>query len=280
MAEYDIIGAAAAKVIVIVPCFNEANRLRPSKFMQFMKENPTYSFLFVDDGSTDSTAHILKSITGQCRSASLFRMPKNKGKAEAVRLGILEAMNLDCDLVAFLDADLSAPLSALIAMTREYEKRPDTLCISGARVRLLGRNIQRSIVRHYVGRIFATIIAFLFDLRIYDTQCGAKLFRNAPEIRAVFSAPFQSSWIFDVEIFLRLRRALQKQDVPLEHAAREIPLAEWVDHGKSRMHLKDFLRIPFDTLRIYLKYRNNSIIQQTPPPSPPPPSQNTPCSPA
>src|SRR5437762_2862299 len=71
------------------------------------------------------------------------------------------------------------------------------------RVKLLGRNIQRSLIRHYCGRVFATVASLALGVDVYDTQCGAKIFRATPEMRQIFATPFRSQWIFDVEILSR-----------------------------------------------------------------------------
>jgi hypothetical protein len=54
-----------------------------------------------------------------------------------------------------------------------------------------------------VGRAGATLISLVCGLPVYDTQCGAKIFRNAERLRQVFRTPFRVYWTFDVEILAR-----------------------------------------------------------------------------
>lgn len=269
-----------ANIAVVVPCYNEADRLDVDAFMRFTGENPEFSFFFVNDGSTDATAVMLQDIQNRCASVSVLTLQKNSGKAEAVRQGMLTAADTHCDYLAFIDADLSTPLPALHEMLCicKAEKR---LLVSAARIRMLGQDIRRSGVRHYLGRIFATVISFLFGLHVYDTQCGSKIFRNEqPIIRSIFATPFCSRWIFDVEIFLRLKSVLAQQEIQLETKAKEMPLEIWHDPGGSRMHWMDFARIPYDILHVYFAYHTPTATPQTPPLSPPPPCESTRGSPA
>ena len=94
----------------------------------------------------------------------------------------------------------------------------------------------------------------LLDLPVYDTQCGAKLFRNTEIIKQVFSKPFFSRWIFDVEILSRLLLAFgqtstkDEQPIILEH-----PLALWNQVDGSRLKPSDFARAAFDLAKIAQK---------------------------
>ena len=125
----------------------------------------------------------------------------------------------------------------------------------GARVQLLGRSIARSAVRHYLGRVFATAASLLLRMPIYDTQCGAKLFRVTPLTRTLFAQPFAVGWTFDVELIARLIRVrlqLGKQDAP--RLIYELPLETWRDVAGSKVRALDFMRALFEMLRIHHRY--------------------------
>lgn len=125
----------------------------------------------------------------------------------------------------------------------------------GSRVKRLGIRLERSGLRHYVGRVFATEASMLLGLPVYDTQCGAKLFKSSLA-QEVFREPFQSRWFFDVEIFFRLLAVLGRARV--EREIIEVPLDSWIEKGSTKVGWTDFLRAPFELLRIYWFYRKRA----------------------
>lgn len=239
------------KVAVVVPCFNEAARLAREAFLGFARENPAIRFIMVDDGSTDGTRELLTGLHEALPECfELLVLARNQGKAEAVRRGVLRALDL-APYVGYWDADLSTPLEELPSFWEVLEHDSGIESVFGARVNLLGRSIQRRAIRHYLGRIFATLASWMLGLAIYDTQCGAKLFRKSERIRRVFEDPFRTSWVFDVEILARLRSMQQEGDLPLERIIYEIPLRVWHDVHGSKIRPVDLLLVPRDLLRIY-----------------------------
>ncbi len=247
--------AAAPAVCIVIPCYNEAHRLNPDCFRQFVKDSAQARLLFVDDGSSDNTLAVLQELRLSCEDhVSILTSERNNGKAEAVRRGILHAIDmLHSQIVGFWDADLATPLDAVDRFLQVLACRSDIEMVFGARVKLLGRHVERRAVRHYLGRIFATTVSTMLRTPIYDTQCGAKLFRVRPETRSVFAEPFLSRWVFDVEIiarYLNLWRSERKADT----AVYEYPLETWVDIAGSKVHVTDFFTAFWDILRIRRKY--------------------------
>lgn len=225
-------------------------------FRQFLRRSAATHILFVDDGSGDDTVTVLETLCREFPSqSSVLRRPVNQGKAEAVRLGMAHALdNFHPGVVGFWDADLATPLDLLGNLLAVLETQPGIEMVFGARVQLLGRRVERRAVRHYLGRIFATAVSTMLHLAIYDTQCGAKLFRVTPDTRRIFAEPFLSRWVFDVEILARYL-VLYGHDIKLlERSIYEYPLEVWTDVAGSRVHVGDFLTAFWDVFRIHRKY--------------------------
>lgn len=238
---------------IIVPCYNEAQRLQRQKFLDYAKDNPHFDICFANDGSTDDTLQILNSIADQSSgNIKVYDVHPNGGKAEAVR----KAMNYllehkQYNHIGFIDADLSAPLNEINPLYHSIIENKLKI-VAGARVKLVGKIIERSPIRHYLGRIFATYYDTLLKLRNYDTQCGLKIF-EANLAKEIFSQSFVSNWFFDIELFLRARKNIGFQQYS-ENIA-ELPLNEWKEVKGSKLKLTDFLKAPFLVLKIYRKYK-------------------------
>ena len=233
-----------AKCTVIIPCYNKETRLDQAAFASFMTRHPAISFLFVNDGSSDATGDILRSLCADRANAHYLELDRNSGKAEAVRAGMLHAAaDPDSgDFIGFWDADLSTSLDE-IPVFLEYAT-PGTLMISGCRLRRLGGEIERTLLRHLLGRCFATAVSNYLNLPVYDTQCGAKLYgRN--ELREIIASPFVTRWLFDVEILKRLLNRYGREEVLKR--CQEVILRKWRDVGGSKLKffrvLKDFIKL-------------------------------------
>jgi glycosyltransferase involved in cell wall biosynthesis len=247
------------RAVVVVPCYNEASRLRSEIFSGFAEATPDVSFLFVDDGSTDESSTLLAELAKRGPRFEVLTLKQNMGKAEAVRRGLLQAFDTATDLVGYWDADLATPLEELDAMARLLEGDAELVFVLAARVGLLGRDIQRSHYRHYLGRLFATTASLLLGSRIYDTQCGAKLFRNSAAVRSVFAEPFKVNWTFDVEVIARFQALARAGALPtLELVGTEHPVQCWRDVPGSKLTIGAMALSALELARLWRCYRLKS----------------------
>ena len=236
---------------IVIPCYNEERRLDIETYLCFSEKNRNIHFLFVNDGSKDKTLDILKDASEKSKCIKYLDLAKNVGKAEAVRLGIKSALEMETSYVGFYDADMATPLKDMLQMI-QYISSSELYMVSGCRFKRMGGQIDRRFSRFLFGRIFATCAANILKLPVYDTQCGAKMF-HSNVAREIFNTPFISKWLFDVELYARM---IQKYGYKktLEKVV-EYPLSKWVDVEGSKLGFKEIIRQPLNLLRIRNHYK-------------------------
>lgn len=238
------------KILLIVPCFNEESRIQLSAFNEVFPDIQL-SYLFTNDGSVDNTSTILKAYCSKNPNAHSYHLKKNVGKANAI-FEAYQNSGLDYSKfswIGYWDADLATPLIEIPRMMKflEFYQGKDVVAIFGSRISRLGSQIKRQMHRHYLGRIFVTIISNVLGVKCYDSQCGAKLFTPAAA-EIAFKESFISKWIFDVEILLRLK----------EERVVEFPLFHWEDVPGSKVKIfKEVIRVAADILAIKKKYSHH-----------------------
>lgn len=242
---------------IVIPCYNESERLNCEAVQTFLRLTHGVTLLFVDDGSRDGTARMLAELAAASPGrVQAWRLERNCGKAEAVRRGMLLAAALGFDQVGFWDADLATPLEAIPAFVQVLQRLPAVQAVWGTRLPLLGHHICREPKRRLLGRLFSSAAALAVNVPIRDALCGAKLFRNTPLLEALLSQPFGSRWIFDVEILSRIKRLLgQFQHHPVTEALFEFPLEEWYEIPGSKVQIRDFVRAFFELTSLAWQHR-------------------------
>ena len=238
------------KNAIVIPCYKEGDRLKKSSFFEFLQTHPDANIFFVDDGSQDNTANVLLEIQSTCpEQVQVLTLQKNYGKAYAVRHGLLAAKSEGYYThIGYFDADLSTDIREYYSFLKQMQEKGAEFAF-GSRIKKLSSKIERSFFRHVIGRIIATIVDAKFNLGIYDTQCGAKWFtKEAVSIGC--NTPFKTKWLFDVEIFIRIRSGFPSAK------GIEIPLNKWKDPGNSKInvfHLPGVLKDIFSLLNTYQK---------------------------
>lgn len=244
-------GPLNSKTVLVVPCFNEERRLRFAAFDAYLSEARAAHVLFVDDGSRDETLKLLCDFQRKhMHSCTVAKLPENRGKAEAVRQGMLAALEQGAQVVGYWDADLAVPLREVSLMEAVIHRDPETQLVIGIRFPLLGRRIRRDPVRGSLGRLSSLLTRVLTRLGTHDTQCGAKMFRASDTLRRCLQGRFDSRWLFDIELLMRLRNALGS----LTDTAYEFPLECWVEQAGSKIRPSAYLRSLRDLFRLTWRY--------------------------
>lgn len=241
------VSLCVSDTMIIVPCYNEADRLKGDIFLTTLDQHPQLSFVFVNDGSEDETETKLLSLQrSNPRQIDVISLAQNSGKAEAVRVGLAHASQIGAKLIGYWDADLATPLDAITDFETVMDRYADIDVVYGARRQLLGRRINRTFTRRTVSRICAGLARLAVGLPISDTQCGAKLLRNTPELRAAVEDRFTAGWLFDVELFTRIAEATKNKD----RRFYEMPLAEWIEVEGSKVSGRAIARSGIQMLRL------------------------------
>lgn len=238
---------------IVIPCYNEEERLLGEEFRNFAHKNLGYHLCFVNDGSKDRTLEVLHELSkGKEDYISVYDCEKNGGKAEAVRLGMLHlAKQSQFDYIGFLDADLSTNFDDFVDLANTISNSQYKL-VFGSRMARMGADITKQSARAIISKTINFIIRKILGMDINDTQCGAKIMTK-DVIEKTFQEKFITQWIFDVEIFMRMKKIYgtkQTQELILEK-----PLNRWIHADGSKLSMKDSIKIIGQLGQIALHYR-------------------------
>ncbi len=247
------------KNAIVIPSYNEAERLDFNKFNDFLLENPDYLVCFVNDGSKDNTLALIQNFCTKYKNATVYDMPQNGGKAEAVRSGVNYVIeNFSVDQIGFMDADLSTSFKEYKRLSQKLEANSDLKIVFGSRQEGEDSNIERTLFRDIASKSVSLLIRSILRLPIHDTQCGAKIFRTQTA-RYCFKDSFITRWLFDVEIFVKMKELYSNK---VMNNMLEVPLTEWIHVDGSKISLKDSLQIPKMLALIIYNYKAVPVISE------------------
>jgi glycosyltransferase involved in cell wall biosynthesis len=242
---------------VVIPFFNEEHRLNVHALNDFINKIDC-CVLLVDDGSFDNTGSILLQLSQNNSKVSVLQISNNGGKANAIRLGILKAIENGSTHVGTSDADLSFSVSDL-NMALSLSSRLLNDVTSGARVQLAGSSAKRTAMRQWVGRIIATLVSAITSVPMYDTQSPCKFYLVSEDLRNSLTLRFSTRWFGEAELLMRLRACDYKLEGSLR--VKEFVLEDWSDVSGSNLGVKSFFLIVIDLIKLIKSklYLNSGI---------------------
>ena len=224
---------------VVVPCFNEEARLPPSlaRAVAYLAAcGRQHELIFVDDGSTDGTAQLLREAERRHRGVRSVLLPANRGKGRALAEGVAASCG---DLVLVSDADFSAPIDELPKLEAAIAAGADIAI--GSRAKKGAREVDQPAHRRLMGKGFNLAVQALLLPGLWDTQCGFKLFRGQVA-RDLFGRLRTDGFAYDVEVLYEARRSgWEVTEVPVRWINSATTRVQAVRH--SREMLLDLLRI-------------------------------------
>ena len=232
----------AVRRTVVIPAYNEERRLAPSLPRALAWAGSDGEVLVVDDGSEDATSEVARRA-----GATVLRLPENRGKGHAVRVGI-EAAHGDSIIVT--DADLASPIEEADSLLAALDEGAEIAI--GVR-RRVGRN--QPWHRLVLGRVYGGFVRRVLAIDVRDPQCGLKAFRR-PAAQALARRCSLDSYSFDAEI--------------LALAIREgMPVAQvhvlWTDVPGTKVRvLRDGARMVLDVLGLGLRQRVGGAVVRLP----------------
>lgn len=247
------------KTGIIIPCYNEENRLDVNAFKNFISTENKYHLCFVNDGSIDDTISVLKQIQkSNPGKVSVIDLINNGGKATAVRAGAKYLYTRrEVTYIGFMDADLSTDFNDFGDLVNTLHTNRDLGFVFGSRAKEASEGIKKDGIRAIISKLINILIVFILGLSIADTQCGAKVFESNL-VPLLFGKKFYTKWLFDVEMFIRMKRYFGKEKTV--SLIFEQPLSRWVHMEDSKLGLRDSLEIPFRLVSIWLNYNLSNVL--------------------
>jgi glycosyltransferase involved in cell wall biosynthesis len=222
---------------IVIPAYNEAHGIVNAldAIRNYARgKNFAVETIVVDDGSRDNTAELA---SGQAE-IRVLRNGHNRGKGFSVRRGVLEARG---ELILFTDADLSAPIEEADKLLAVMESSHADAVIGSRALRRELIGVHQSPFREWGGRFFNLLVRVFTGLKIYDTQCGFKLFRRETTRRA-FELQRVERFGFDPETLFLIQR--------LGGKVVEVPV-RWNHNPATKVHyLRDSLHMTLDLLAL------------------------------
>jgi glycosyltransferase involved in cell wall biosynthesis len=234
------------KLSVIIPAYNEALRIEKTLFSvtEFLKTcDFEYEILVVNDGSTDTTAQVVKELEGKVQNLRFIDNKQNHGKGWVTKQGMLEASG---DVRLFMDADNSTTVDNFLKMKPYFEQGFD-IVIGSRRVEGSVIAVHQPWFRDFLGGTFRTLVHILVPIGITDSQCGFKAF-SASASESIFHKQRIFRWAFDVEVLALARK--------MNFKIKEVPIT-WVNDAQSHVKFLGMLRMFLEVVTVRLNLWSN-----------------------
>jgi glycosyltransferase involved in cell wall biosynthesis len=197
------------KMAMVVPCYNEEKRFKLESWNELISATNEVEWIFVNDGSTDNTKKLLEEIK-KYSSASVIHLPINAGKAEALRIGFIEAISKNCQVMGMIDADDSFKIEEVLKYIKRFQVQSEWISFGEYYAAIfMARNttfkglLESRILGRLIGLTISKMNRMAWPQLPKDTQCGFKFFKRNESFVSAMNQPFLQPWFFEIELLIR-----------------------------------------------------------------------------
>ena len=226
---------------IIIPAYNEEERITKTlnSYLDYLKGKINFEIIVIINGCTDNTLEVVKKIAQKNKEIKYVDIGKVASKGIAVTEGFKLA---DSELIGFVDADLATPPNAFYDLVKNIENYDAVIASRWMKNSKINKS--QPLTRIIAGRSFNILVNLLFNLKLKDTQCGAKLFKKTA-LKDILADIGKTRWAFDVDVLYLLKRKNYK--------TKEIP-TEWSEPGGSHVKIKTVIEMFLSIVRLRLIY--------------------------
>lgn len=237
---------------IVIPCYNEERLLLSKAMDAFIKEAAGCHICFVNDGSTDTTAEVLKALQrGNENRISICTLDANSGTGEAVRVGMLEMANKGSfDKLAYISAGIIPDFNVFLQLSRKMNN-PEYEMVSISKASLTGDLYKRSL-GGYFSKVLNHFTRNAVGTEFRDTQTGIRIMTPGL-VKATMQKKFLTNWFFNVEVAMRMKNMSDENSG--KELVAEIPVYRLHTDVKEKITLKDSFRIAGDIRQLAVNYR-------------------------
>lgn len=202
---------------LLFPVLNERLRLENGieRSMEYLRENITipYQLTILDNGSDDETPQIGMALAEKYEEVSYVRVGE-RGVGVAFRKGI--ELNT-CDIVGYMDIDLSTDLKYLGKTIKMFQKYPQLQYVNGSRFSKKSDTKGRKWYRKITSMGLVILLKTIFKMKATDAVCGFTWLRKEAAEELVKESSKDNGWFYTIEFLLRAeRKGMKIYDMPVE----------------------------------------------------------------
>ncbi len=201
------------KVTVVLPAFNEADRLERAveEVKRWMdKTGYEYEIVIAEDGSTDGTDRIASELAKRDPKVKHLHSDERLGRGRALTRAFKQA---EGDVLVYLDVDLSTDMRHLKELIDAVAKEGYDLA-TGSRL-MKESKAERPFKRDIASKVYNLLVRLMLGSKLRDHQCGFKAFRRS-SILGLLEEVKDDHWFWDTELLvLAQRRGLRVKEIPV-----------------------------------------------------------------